>query len=64
MFRKLVKYEWAAMIRTMFPMYAAVIVISLLNALFANVGIGSSSPLFELWDWINYYLEELPYFFM
>lgn len=55
MFRKLVKYEWAAMIRTMFPMYAAVIVISLLNALFANVGIGSSSPLFELWDWINYY---------
>lgn len=55
MFRKLVKYEWAAMIRTMFPMYAAVIAISLLNALLANVGIDSSSPLFELWDWITSY---------
>lgn len=52
MFRKLVKYEWAAMIRSMLPVYAAVIAVSIINSLFMNVGIDSKNPVFELWNWI------------
>lgn len=52
MFRKLVKYEWAAMIRSMLPVYAAVIAVSVINSLFMNVGIDSGNPVFKLWNWI------------
>ena len=42
MFRKLLKYEWTALMRTMFPVYGAVLVISLLNGIFL-----SGNPILE-----------------
>ena len=42
MFRKILKYEWTALMRTMFPVYGAVLVISLLNGIFL-----SGNPILE-----------------
>ena len=46
MFRKLLKYEWRAMMRTMLPIYGATLAVALINGfLFQNVfGTGSETP--------------------
>ena len=37
MFRKLFKYEWTAMMRSLFPVYGAVLAVTVLNALMFHV---------------------------
>lgn len=39
MFRKLFKYEWTAMMRAMFPIYGALLAVSLINGLLLNLGL-------------------------
>ena len=37
MFRKLFKYEWTAMMRSLFPVYGAVLAVTVLHALMFHV---------------------------
>lgn len=45
MFRKLCKYEWTAMMRAMFPIYGALLAVSLINGLLFNLGLMENSGL-------------------
>ena len=48
MFRKLFKYEWTAMMRSLFPVYGAVLAVTVLNALMFHVIVpeaGRTEPL-------------------
>lgn len=60
MFRKLFKYEWTAMMRSLFPVYGAVLAVTVLNALMFHVIVPearqtdfSSSPLLGMIPWFT-----------
>ena len=55
MFRKLVKYEWSAMIRSMMPIYGAAIAVSVLNSLFLNMFVEGDGPIARFWQWLTTY---------
>lgn len=48
MFRKLFKYEWTAMMRAMFPIYGALLAVSLVNGLLLNLGLTGNGGLITL----------------
>ena len=52
MFRKLFKYEWTAMMRSLFPVYGAVLAVTVLNALMFHVIVpdGQSSWILRSWS--------------
>ena len=60
MFRKLFKYEWTAMMRSLFPVYGAVLAVTVLNALMFHVIVPEAgrtelldSPFLELIPWFT-----------
>ncbi len=55
MFRKLVKYEWSAMIRSMAPIYGAAIAVSVLNSLFLNMMVEGDGLIARFWEWLTTY---------
>ncbi len=59
MFRKLIKYEWVAMIRSMIPVYIAMIAVSLLNGIMLHIGVDINHPAYRFWDWITTYFGGL-----
>ena len=59
MFRKLIKYEWVAMMRSMIPVYIAMIAVSLLNGIMIHIGFDINHPAYRFWDWITTYFGGL-----
>lgn len=59
MFRKLIKYEWIAMMRSMVPIYIAMIAVSVLNGFMVHIGFDTNHPAYRFWDWLTTYFGGL-----